>query len=77
MYNQTDPSARARVERVNRTVVQHSIDAGGTCTGEHGAGMGKLFLMEAEHGKALDYMCRLKNALDPKGILNPGKVLPT
>jgi len=76
MYNPSDPSAKAKVERVNRTVIQHSIAAGGTCTGEHGVGIGKLCFMEAEHGKALDYMRRLKGVLDPKGILNPGKILP-
>lgn len=76
MYDPADPSATASVERVNRTVVQHSIAAGGTCTGEHGVGIGKLPFLESEHGKALDYMRRLKHALDPKGILNPGKVLP-
>jgi D-lactate dehydrogenase (cytochrome) len=76
MYHPSDPSAKAKVERVNRTVVEHSIEVGGTCTGEHGIGMGKLSFMEAEHGNALDYMRRIKHVLDPKGILNPGKVLP-
>jgi D-lactate dehydrogenase (cytochrome) len=64
------------VQRVNSIVVKHSIAAGGTCTGEHGVGIGKLAFMAEEHGKALGYMRRLKQVLDPKGILNPGKILP-
>jgi D-lactate dehydrogenase (cytochrome) len=76
MYNPSVPSDRDKVQRENSIVVQHSIAAGGTCTGEHGVGIGKLSFMEAEHGKALDYMRRLKRVLDPKGILNPGKILP-
>lgn len=76
MYDPADTSAREAVERVNRAVVEHSIAAGGTCTGEHGVGIGKLPFVAAEHGKALDYMRRIKAALDPQGILNPGKMLP-
>jgi D-lactate dehydrogenase (cytochrome) len=76
MYNPSVTSDRDKVQRVNSIVVQHSIAAGGTCTGEHGVGIGKLSFMKAEHGKALDYMRRLKRVLDPKGILNPGKILP-
>lgn len=76
MYDPVDTSAREAVERVNRAVVEHSIASGGTCTGEHGVGIGKLPFVAAEHGKALDYMRRIKAALDPQGILNPGKMLP-
>lgn len=76
MYDPVDTSAREAVERVNRAVVEHSIATGGTCTGEHGVGIGKLPFVAAEHGKALDYMRRIKAALDPQGILNPGKMLP-
>jgi len=76
MYDPADTAARGAVERVNRAVVEHSIASDGTCTGEHGVGVGKLPFVEAEHGKALDYMRRIKAALDPQGILNPGKMLP-
>ncbi len=76
MYDATDGAAKAGVQRVNRTVVEHSLAVGGTCTGEHGVGVGKLPFVEAEHGIALGYMRRLKDALDPQGILNPGKMLP-
>jgi len=76
MYDPADTAAWEAVKRVNRSVVEHSIASGGTCTGEHGVGIGKLPFVAAEHGKALDYMRRIKAALDPQGILNPGKMLP-
>jgi len=76
MYDPSAPAAREAVQRVNQAVVGHSIEIGGTCTGEHGIGMGKISFMGTEHGKALEYMQRVKKALDPKGILNPGKMFP-
>jgi D-lactate dehydrogenase (cytochrome) len=49
---------------------------GGTCTGEHGVGIGKQRYMAQEHGEvALEWMRRVKALWDPKGILNPGKIL--
>ncbi len=55
---------------------QRALALGGTITGEHGVGIGKLGLMNAEHGAAWDIMGDIKHALDPKGILNPGKLVP-
>jgi len=49
----------------------------GTCTGEHGVGVGKLVYMSLEHGDALDVMRSIKQALDPHNLMNPGKLLPT
>ena len=51
-----------------------AIEVGGTVTGEHGTGAVRSRYMRAEHGPALDVMKRIKKELDPKGILNPGKL---
>jgi D-lactate dehydrogenase (cytochrome) len=65
-----------RVKQVNGIIVLKAIELGGTCTGEHGVGIGKAAYMRAEHGEALDVMRDLKRLFDPNGILNPGKVFP-
>ncbi|MEC9196910.1 MAG: FAD-linked oxidase C-terminal domain-containing protein [Pseudomonadota bacterium] len=54
-----------------------ALRVGGTVSGEHGIGVGKQAYMEAEHGNALIMMRAIKTALDPKNILNPGKMLPS
>ena len=51
-----------------------AVEVGGTVTGEHGTGAVRQPYMRLEHGAALDVMKRVKDALDPKGILNPGKI---
>ena len=75
-----DPESPDEVERangLNRRVAQRAIGMGGTCTGEHGIGLGKIEFMEAEHGTGtIAAMRAVKAALDPHNLLNPGKVLP-
>ncbi len=72
-----DPDEWAESERLNQRLVARAIAMQGTCTGEHGVGLHKQAFMRAEHGQdALDVMAALKAALDPRNVLNPGKILP-
>jgi D-lactate dehydrogenase (cytochrome) len=74
----TDPNKPEELPAV-RELTHHMTDAiidmGGTCTGEHGIGAGKISSLEKEAGPgSMAVMASIKNALDPKGILNPGKI---
>ncbi|SDI59845.1 FAD-binding oxidoreductase [Alloyangia pacifica] len=74
-----DPEAteeRALLAELNARMVAEALSHDGTCTGEHGVGLGKQKYMADEHGPALDIMRRVKAALDPDNLMNPGKVLP-
>ena len=57
-------------------LAERAMRMDGTCTGEHGVGQGKIKYLEAEHGAGVEVMRRIKAALDPDGLLNPGKILP-
>jgi D-lactate dehydrogenase (cytochrome) len=70
-----DPAEMAAAEGVNRRLVRRALEMGGTCTGEHGIGYGKLEWMPIEHGEGWNVMAEVKRALDPHGIMNPGKVV--
>ncbi|MBB5692970.1 FAD-binding oxidoreductase [Muricoccus pecuniae] len=75
LVDQGDPTALDRAWALDRQIVARGLSLGGTCSGEHGVGMGKAEFLEQEHGmEALAVMRGIKNALDPKGILNPGKI---
>ncbi|WP_197325314.1 FAD-binding oxidoreductase [Ralstonia solanacearum] len=69
------PEELEEAERINRRIVARAIAMDGTCTGEHGVGLHKMDFLVAEHGNdAIDLMRSVKQALDPKHILNPGKI---
>ena len=65
----------ALAEDVNSRIVRRAIEMDGTCTGEHGVGIGKRQYLIAEHGSGLDVMKQIKQSLDPFNLMNPGKVL--
>ena len=72
-----NPKEMEEAAWISRRVVERAIAMEGTCTGEHGIGLGKKKYLVAEHGEvAVDVMRAVKAALDPCGLLNPGKVLP-
>ncbi|MEZ5863403.1 MAG: FAD-linked oxidase C-terminal domain-containing protein [Geminicoccaceae bacterium] len=70
-----DPDEQARAKAVNARLVDRALAMGGTCTGEHGIGFGKIASLEREHADGMPVMRAIKAALDPANILNPGKVL--
>lgn len=74
MFDPGDAAETATAARINARLVELALSMGGTATGEHGVGLGKKAYMAAEHGPALDLMRRLKQAVDPAGIMNPGKI---
>lgn len=76
LFDPEKPDQRRAAEALASRVSLRAIEHGGTCTGEHGIGIGKMGYMETEHGPALDVMRAIKAALDPNGIMNPGKMLP-
>jgi D-lactate dehydrogenase (cytochrome) len=68
------PSELAEAQGLNQRMVERAIEMGGTCSGEHGVGYGKGKFLRLEHGDGVDVMKAIKVALDPHGILNPGKM---
>ncbi len=73
-----DPEDAAEVgaaQALYAELVDWALERGGTSTGEHGIGLGKLDYLEREHGDLLPYLRAVKDAFDPNGILNPGKVV--
>ncbi|SFR63997.1 FAD-binding oxidoreductase [Halogeometricum limi] len=75
LANLDDEDERERVSEASGRIVQRALDAGGTCTGEHGVGVGKREYLRREFEPAvIETMRSLKATLDPEGILNPGKM---
>jgi D-lactate dehydrogenase (cytochrome) len=66
---------RHEAEAINERMVMRALAMDGTCTGEHGIGIGKMDFLLAEHGEAVGVMRQLKRAIDPENLMNPGKLL--
>jgi D-lactate dehydrogenase (cytochrome) len=69
------PGELDEARRLNDRMVMRALAMGGTCSGEHGVGYGKMKYLDAEHGPALDVMRTIKRALDPDNRMNPGKMV--
>ena len=70
-----DPKEMAEAQRLNERLVYRALALDGTCSGEHGIGCGKIDFLPIEHGEAMSVMRAIKSAIDPKNIMNPGKIL--
>jgi D-lactate dehydrogenase (cytochrome) len=62
------------LETINQRIVERAVELDGTCTGEHGIGIGKRKFMKLEHGAGYELMKAIKELVDPKGLMNPGKI---
>lgn len=69
-----DPEEIRRANEFNDRLIERALALGGTCTGEHGIGLGKREHLLSEHGDAVEIMARIKQSLDPKNLMNPGKI---
>jgi D-lactate dehydrogenase (cytochrome) len=74
LIDPNNPRDLERANHVNERIVDFALSFGGTCTGEHGVGLGKRKYQRRQHGEALEVMKSIKNVLDPNGILNPSKI---
>ena len=71
-----NPEETTTAHNLNDRMIKQVLAMGGTCSGEHGVGIGKIDYMRDEHGEGVDVMRQIKQALDPDNIMNPGKILP-
>ncbi|MDR3532597.1 MAG: FAD-linked oxidase C-terminal domain-containing protein [Rhodopila sp.] len=70
-----EPDGMRRAWELDKKIVARALALGGSCSGEHGVGIGKREFVEQEHGaEALTVMRAVKQALDPRGVMNPGKI---
>ncbi|XP_066398613.1 D-lactate dehydrogenase [cytochrome], mitochondrial-like isoform X1 [Miscanthus floridulus] len=77
LFDPSQDDQRKEAERLNHFMVHTALSMEGTCTGEHGVGTGKMKYLEKELGiESLRTMKRIKAALDPNSIMNPGKLIP-
>jgi D-lactate dehydrogenase (cytochrome) len=70
-----NPAELAEARRVEEKIIRRALQMGGTCTGEHGIGTGRIKYLREEHGAGLDAMQAIKQAFDPDNRLNPGKMV--
>ncbi len=75
LVDTNDPAEMRASEELVARLAERAIAMDGTCTGEHGIGQGKMHFLEEEVGSALDVMRAIKKAIDPLGIMNPGKIV--
>lgn len=75
MIHPDDPDEMAQARAINQRMIGRALAMGGTCTGEHGVGCGKIDSLVAEHGEGVEVMRQLKRTLDPDNLMNPGKVV--
>lgn len=73
MMDMANPVEVAKAQEFNERIVLYALERGGTCTGEHGVGIGKQKYQQQEHGAALEVMEKIKGVLDPDNRLNPYK----
>jgi D-lactate dehydrogenase (cytochrome) len=74
LVDPNSPAEITRAQALHERMVLRALDLDGTSTGEHGIGTGKIAFLERELGTAVDLMRAIKRALDPAGIMNPGKI---
>lgn len=76
MFDRNDPTQVEEADRLSSFLVHKALEMEGTCTGEHGVGVGKIKYLPKEHGPgAMHAMKAIKSALDPASLMNPGKIL--
>lgn len=75
MIDLDDATEVNKANDFNEKIVQYALERGGTCTGEHGVGIGKVKYQRREHGAAYELMRTIKHALDPDNLFNPGKII--
>ena len=75
LFNPENDEEMKNIKGFNQRLIMRALSMDGTCTGEHGVGSGKIDFLTAEHGEAVSLMRTVKQAFDPKNLMNPGKVV--
>ena len=75
LMDPNDPTELPKAKTINARLIERALAMGGTCSGEHGVGIGKMDYLQTEHGESLEVMKTIKRALDPENRMNPGKLV--